>query len=671
MQDSSKKANALIHESSPYLLQHAYNPVNWVSWSDSVFQKAASENKLVLISVGYSSCHWCHVMEHESFEDETVAKVMNQHFISVKVDREERPDVDQVYMSAVQLMTGQGGWPLNCIVLPNGKPIYGGTYFRKEQWIQILEKLADLYRTEPERLAQYAEEVAEGIRTSELVRVKENKSFAEDKLDEILINWKRRFDNIEGGPNKAPKFPLPNNYDFLLRTFYHNRDENLRSHIELTLDKMACGGIFDQIGGGFARYSVDALWKVPHFEKMLYDNGQLIGLYADAFKVFQKDHYQEVVEKTFQWLESEMKDESGAYYSALDADSEGEEGKFYVWKESELMHILGDDYLLGKEVYQINSKGFWEHGNYILHRNENLTELADRFQLSENVIQRKIQAMDAKLLLERNKRIHPGLDDKCLTAWNALLISGLTRSYQAFGKEKYLERAESIAQWIQEIQYSNGVLHHTYKKGKSTIEGFLDDYATCIQAFLDLYEVTFKADYFEFAKELLNQTDDLFLNKENELYFFTTKNAQLIHRKTETEDNVIPSTNSIMARNLFRIGTLMDDEKLTKQSQKMLTAVYDGMEQYGSAYSNWGLLLLDLIKPVNEIVIAGKNWKNQLVQIQKKYIPNALFLGGESNTINSPLAEGKLGQDKIFVCQNKTCKLPVDKVEEALGDVVF
>ncbi len=671
MDNSSRKSNALIHESSPYLLQHAYNPVEWVSWSEEAFSQAKEENKLVIISIGYSSCHWCHVMEHESFEDEEVAKVMNSHFVCIKVDREERPDVDQVYMTAVQLMTGQGGWPLNCITLPNGKPIYGGTYFKKEQWIQILNKLADLYKTEPDRMAQYSEEVSEGIQSSDLIEVSQDQDFSEDKLDEILINWKRRFDTTEGGPNKAPKFPLPNNYDFLLRSYYHKRYSELKEHIELTLDKMACGGIFDQIGGGFARYSVDALWKVPHFEKMLYDNGQIIGLYSDAYKVFRKAHYKEVVEKTFSWLQNEMKDESGAYYSALDADSEGEEGKFYVWKEQELVEVLGDDFQLAKEVYQINSKGFWEHGNYILHRNENLEKIAEEFSIDEEALIGKIHLMDQKLMKVRSTRVRPGLDDKCLTAWNALLISGLCKAYQTFKEEKFLTTAKEIGKWIIEIQLKDGQLFHTYKNGASTISGFLDDYATSIQAFLDLYEITFDSNYFNTAKELLKETDTSFLNEENQLYYFASSSSELIVRKTETEDNVIPSTNSIMARNLFRIGTILDDQILLDRSKIMLSAVYNGMEQYGSAYSNWGLLLLDHVKPVNEIVVTGSNWQEKLQEIQSKYIPNAIFLGGESNTIQSPLAEGKFGGEQIFVCQNKTCELPSESIEIALGNVLY
>lgn len=671
MRNQKGTPNDLVNESSPYLLQHAYNPVNWVSWSPDIFKKAKAENKLVLVSIGYSSCHWCHVMEHESFEDEVVAEFMNKYFICVKVDREERPDVDQLFMTAVQLMTGQGGWPLNCITLPNGNPIYGGTYFQKGQWMQILEKMADLYRNEPDRLEQYSEELKSGIQDADLIQVKsEIGDVSAEKLDEILVNWKRHFDQNEGGPNKAPKFPLPNNYDFLLRYYYHTKDTVVKEHVELTLDKMANGGIFDQIGGGFSRYSVDALWKVPHFEKMLYDNAQLIGTYADGYKVYKKEHYKEVVEKTYNWLEREMKDASGSYYAALDADSEGVEGKFYVWKIEELRAVLKQDYDLAAEIYNINSLGFWEHGNYILMRSPKLAEIANSFGLTLEEIQHKIEEINSKLLAERTKRVRPGLDDKSLTAWNALLISGLVKAYQAFNDQKYLKTAVSIADWIIEKQLKNGNLKHTFKGGKSTIDGFLDDYATVIQAFTDLYQVSFDANYFNKAKDLLEVAIQKFQNKENGMFYFTSDESELLVRQMETSDNVIPASNSIMARNLYTIGTILDAEKYKSQAIQMLKNMYDGMERYGSAFSNWGLLLMDVVHPLNEVVITGNNHEKLRKDFQLNYIPNAIFMGGLENTIQSPLAEGKFGESSIYVCQNKTCKLPAENSVLALKNVL-
>jgi uncharacterized protein YyaL (SSP411 family) len=362
--------NALINETSPYLLQHAHNPVDWHAWGDDALQMAKNQNKLLLISIGYSACHWCHVMEHESFEDEAVAKVMNRLFVNIKVDREERPDIDQVYMTAVQLMTGRGGWPLNCIALPDGRPLYGGTYFPKAQWLKIIQDVAKLWDTDPEKALEYATELTRSVQQSDLIpALKKEATFNKGMLREIVEEWRPHMDNEEGGPNRSPKFPMPANYQFLLRQAHLSNDKKLMNHVHLTLRKMAWGGIYDQIGGGFARYSVDEIWKVPHFEKMLYDNAQLVSLYAEAFQASGNVLYKEVVEQTLAFIAREMTSAEGAFYSALDADSEGEEGKFYVWTEAELTELLGEEFAWVKDYYNINAQGYWEHENFILLRN--------------------------------------------------------------------------------------------------------------------------------------------------------------------------------------------------------------------------------------------------------------------------------------------------------------
>ncbi|HXC03914.1 MAG TPA: DUF255 domain-containing protein, partial [Bacteroidia bacterium] len=368
--------NSLIHESSPYLLQHAHNPVNWHAWNETAWEQARKENKLVLISIGYSACHWCHVMEHESFEDTTVARIMNDHFVCIKVDREERPDIDQIYMTAVQLMSGHGGWPLNCITLPDGRPVYGGTYFRKQEWMNVLFNLADLWKTEPDKALHYASQLTDGIRQAELITVKPEALLP---VAETLLNcwdkWSRRLDPKDGGPNKAPKFPLPNNYLFLLHfgeseLVPEATRKQIREHFRLTLHQMAFGGIYDQIGGGFSRYSTDAAWKVPHFEKMLYDNAQLLSLYAEAYRINPDPLYKRIALETVAFLNRELLSPDGVYCSALDADSEGVEGKFYVWTPEELQTLSGPDYPLLAAYYEINETGYWEHGNYILLRKE-------------------------------------------------------------------------------------------------------------------------------------------------------------------------------------------------------------------------------------------------------------------------------------------------------------
>lgn len=361
MTDKHEHRNALINESSPYLLQHAHNPVNWYPWGEEALQKAADENKLIIISIGYSACHWCHMMERESFEDTAVAKVMNDNFVCIKVDREERPDIDQVYMDAVQLMTGRGGWPLNCIALPDGKPFFGGTYFKKDQWVSVLERVVNEFNTNAEEVYEFADRLTSGVQQNELIALNgEAAAFEKSTLQTTLENWEAQFDKVEGGPNRAPKFPLPNNYLFLMRYASLFNDSEVDAHVELTLDKMARGGIYDQLGGGFARYSTDERWKVPHFEKMLYDNAQLVGLYSEAFTRYGKEDYAQVVRESLAFIERELSDKSGAFYSALDADSEGEEGMYYIWTKEELKSLLGEDFPLFADYFNVNSSGIWE-----------------------------------------------------------------------------------------------------------------------------------------------------------------------------------------------------------------------------------------------------------------------------------------------------------------------
>ena len=366
--------NALVNETSPYLLQHAHNPVDWNAWNETTLEKAKTENKLILISVGYAACHWCHVMEHESFEDSIVAQVMNKSFINIKVDREERPDVDQVYMNAVQLMTGSGGWPLNVIALPDGRPVWGGTYFKKEQWMDALEQISKLYADNPEKLQDYADKLEEGIKSLDVVQLNTDEPvFDKPFIQNAIKSWSKQFDKNQGGMNKAPKFMMPNNYHFLLRYAYQNNDTELLDFVNLTLKKMAYGGVFDQIGGGFSRYSVDAKWHIPHFEKMLYDNGQLVSLYTDAYLITKNEIYKDIVTETLKYIKQEMTTSNGAFYSSLDADSntsegELEEGAFYVWTKNELNTLLKEDFELFSDYYNVNNYGFWEHDNYVLIR---------------------------------------------------------------------------------------------------------------------------------------------------------------------------------------------------------------------------------------------------------------------------------------------------------------
>lgn len=663
----AKFTNQLIKETSPYLLQHAHNPVNWIAWSNEVYELAKQENKLILISVGYSSCHWCHVMEHECFENEEVAEVMNKYFICVKVDREERPDIDQIYMTAVQLMTQRGGWPLNCFTLPDGRPIYGGTYFPKDQWIYILNSLQHTWEKDSQKAIEYAEKLHEGISHKDwLVNTLEDVEFSSERLHEMVVRWSRNFDNVDGGYDHAPKFPMPNNYLFLLRYGFQMDDQKVLKHVEITLDKMAMGGIYDQIGGGFSRYSVDHIWKVPHFEKMLYDNGQLLSLYAQAYKLFKKPLYKQIIEQTIEWLDREMLHPEGSYFSALDADSEGEEGKFYCWTLDELDELLQEDFPWVADYYNIGRAGYWEEDKNILLRNQSDAEFAKKMNWDEVTLRSKIEATQKTLLTEREKRIRPGLDDKCLTSWNALLLKGLVDSYSALDDSRFLDRAKSIANWLVNFQLKDGKLLRTRKNGISSIPAFLEDYATAIDAFISLYQATFSLEYLATAKELMHFCLEEFIDNETDLFFFTDKNCQLISRKIEMNDNVIPASNSIMANNLFLLGKFFHKQDWIDLSRKMLSKVYDGMEKYGSNYSNWASLLLNFTEPFFEVSLSGLQIEKEQNEMISKYQPNILLAGGSEETI--PMLEGKIKTEETTfnICSNDACFVPVFTIHDAL-----
>lgn len=664
--------NQLIHETSPYLLQHAHNPVNWYPWGQEALDRAKRENKLLIISIGYSACHWCHVMEHESFEDPATARIMNDHFVCIKVDREERPDVDQIYMTAVQLMTGHGGWPLNSFALPDGRPIYGGTYFQKKQWQNVLLNLADLYKEDPGKAIEYAEKLTAGIQQSDLLKQRQDDAvFHMDTLHETIANWKRNFDLQEGGPNHAPKFPLPNNYRFLLRYAAATKDIAISNHVSLTLQKMAFGGIYDQIGGGFARYSVDALWKVPHFEKMLYDNAQLISLYSEAYQESKNQQYRQVVYETLEWIGREMTSEEGAFYSALDADSEGKEGKYYVWTKDELKEILKEDFALFADYFSINEVGYWEDDQYILLRSRPDDEIAETYGITPAVLQQQIAKLKAKVLAFREKRVPPGLDDKTLTSWNAMMVRGYTDAYIAFGEKRFLDAALRNAVFIFEKQHRpDGGLNHSYKKGVSSINGFLEDYAFVIDACLALYQATFDQAWLDRAKQLSDYTISHFFDHaggSGMFYFTSDLDVALVARKMEIQDNVIPASNSVMANNLFMLGYYFENENYSRIASQMMHTMQAQVLKWGSSYSNWCMLLLYYTRPFYEVAIVGPDAHQHRDQLAKYFLPDVMLIGSTGQSI-LPLLKDKLleGETMIYVCVNRTCGLPVKAVDEAL-----
>ncbi len=662
--------NALIQESSPYLLQHAHNPVNWYPWSDLALEKAAQENKLILVSIGYAACHWCHVMEHESFENEEVAQLMNAHFVCIKVDREERPDIDQVYMKAVQLMTRRGGWPLNCITLPDGRPIYGGTYFTKNQWIDVLQKVSDFYQADPITANTYADELTDGVKQSEYLGLNtEPKSFTAEAIEHFVNDWKKSFDHLDGGMNYAPKFPLPNNYLFLLHFYHASKDAAVFSFLQHTLHKMAYGGIYDQLGGGFSRYSTDMKWKVPHFEKMLYDNAQLVSLYSDAYKHTHQEEYRKIVYGTLAFIERELTSDEGGFYSSLDADSEGKEGKFYIWEKEELEALLGKESRVFFEYFNVNTLGFWEDNQYILLRNKTDIECAAFLDITEEELHEKISAAKKILFEAREKRIRPALDDKQLCSWNALMLKGYADAYMAFQDTAFLEKALRNVSFIEKnFLCEDGSLYHNYKAGRSNISGFLEDYAFLIDAYLSLYQASFQEVWLQKAERLTAYVEMHFKDPESGMYFFTSDtDPPLIARKMEIMDNVIPASNSQMALNLFTLGHLLGNEAYLSQSETMLNNVVREMPRYLSAHSNWGILFLKYAYPFYEIAISGEKASAFREEMNKKWMPNTLLAGAESES-TLPILKNRYAplKTRMYICRDKTCKLPVESIDEAL-----
>lgn len=670
-----KHTNALINETSPYLLQHAHNPVNWEAWHPEVLERAKKEDKLLLISIGYAACHWCHVMEKECFEDEAVAQLMNEHFINIKIDREERPDVDQIYMDAIQMISGNGGWPLNIVALPDGRPFWGATYVPKDNWVKSLQQLAELYQKDKPRIEKYASDLSNGLYAINLVETDtESDLFNLDQLDAAVHNWSNYFDTFLGGHKRAPKFMMPNNWNFLLHYATAMDRPDLMEFVDTTLTRMAYGGVYDHVGGGFSRYAVDTKWHVPHFEKMLYDNGQLISLYAKAYAVSKNPLYKEVVEGTIAFTQEELLDESGGFYSSLDADSldengELEEGAYYVWTQEELQSLLGNDFELFQAYFNINSYGHWESGNYVLIKDKSDDAIAAEFNLSVPELKSKMTAALSKLKKERNKRSKPRLDDKILTSWNGLMLKGLVDAHRYVGNEDYLEIALNNAHFIKkELMKSDYSLFRNHKEGKSSINAFLEDYAIVIDAYISLYEVTFDMQWLQTAKNLLDHTRDHFYDETSGMFFYTSDNDHsLIRRTIETDDNVISSSNSIMAHNLFKMDKLFAEEGYDTIAKQMVKNIQKDFEQRAQGFANWLDLALLLNQNFYEVAIVGKNYKTLGEEIARAYVPNSILVASAKDG-ELELLQNRFAEDLtlIYVCQEGACKLPVDTASKAL-----
>lgn len=652
-------ANRLIHSTSPYLLQHAHNPVDWYEWGTEALEKAKTEDKPILVSIGYSSCHWCHVMERESFENEDIAALMNEHFICIKVDREERPDLDQIYMDAVQAMQQSGGWPLNVFLTPDQKPFYGGTYFPPRNWAQLLVQVHRTFRAKRVEINESAEDLVKHLQTSDLKRfAQENPSeFNPEQLDKIFQVLAKRYDSTWGGIEKAPKFVMPSIWLFLLRYYAATQHQPALDMVTQTLHQIANGGIYDQVGGGFSRYSVDGEWFAPHFEKMLYDNAQLLSLYAEAYAVTKDHRFKEVVEQTVDWLEREMMHPDGGFYSALDADSEGIEGKFYTWTERELREVLGEATEKTLKHFHVTAEGNWEHGRNILRRDPDL-RMPEPDEIKE---------LKTRLLRARTTRIRPGLDDKILTGWNAMLIQGFLDSYHAFQDQRFLLLALNTISFLEEKLISNKVFR-AYKNQHSTTEGFLEDYAFLIQAYGSLYQATFQEGWLYKAQAWCTYVQQHFFDPAEGFYFFTSNQADaLIARKKEIFDNVIPASNSVMARNLHVLGTLLDRDDWVEQAKKMVSNLSKLIQSEPVYMSHWAVLLSELVSNPATVVFSGPDALTFRQQLLAHYYPFVLSLGS-TGASELPLLRGREPVEKetrIYICYNKTCQLPVTEVEAA------
>lgn len=674
--------NKLQYETSPYLLQHAHNPVDWHAWKPEAFEKAKREDKPILVSIGYSTCHWCHVMERESFEDQEVAEYMNDHFVCIKVDREERPDVDQIYMEACQLMTGGGGWPLNSFLLPDGRPFYAGTYYppmpaySRPSWLQVLMNISHHYQTKRDTVEDQANRLTDFIRNSgkaftsgnKLRVVSDEQPLSRTLLQKIYQNLERQFDTANGGFGGAPKFPGTMSLNYLLDYHYYFGEKSALDHALLSLDKMAMGGIYDHLGGGFARYATDAKWLVPHFEKMLYDNALLVGVLANAYKITKKSLYKETIEETLAWVQREMMSDEGGFYSAQDADSEGVEGKFYVWEKSEVEKLLGDDFDLFAKFYDVTEEGNWEEKN-ILWRKADFEEFAKKHDIPIAALKTRLAEGRKRLFEVRSQRVWPGLDDKQLLDWNALMCTAFAKAYAALGIESYREIAVRNLEFLLKnfVQEDGITLFHTYKAGRAQYDAFLDDYAFLIEALLDVAEITFDTKYIVQAGRYIEFVFEQFLDSSDKMFYFTSaKQKDVLMRRKDLFDSATPSGNSAMVRNLQRAGILLGKEDWRRHASAMLLAMEDSLQRYPSSFSQWASNLMGEVFGYAEVAVVGGQAAEMASQVNADFLPFKVLMAASDGNADFPLLNQKHGGDYtlVYLCQNYACQKPVETFAE-------
>ena len=679
--------NRLIHESSPYLRQHANNPVDWYPWGAEALERAVREDKPILLSVGYSACHWCHVMERESFEDPGIASLMNEHFVSIKVDREERPDIDSIYMGAVQAMTGQGGWPMTVFLTPDGKPFYGGTYFPPEErgglpsFPRVVSTMADVYRNRRGDVVNTTNQLIEHMR-----QMTRSAPGIEPLTDDIMVEaareLRKQFDDKYGGFGLQPKFPQPMTLEFLLRQYLRTEDPSALEMVELTLDQMARGGIYDQLGGGFHRYSTDTYWLVPHFEKMLYDNALLARLYLHAFQVTGRPMYRRIVEETLDYVVREMTSPEGGFYSAQDADSEGEEGKFFVWRPEEIVEVLGaEEGKLVNDYYGVTIHGNFE-GHSILNVPTPLPDFARNAGMDIDALEQRLQEARTKLMARRSLRITPERDDKALTSWNGLMLAAFAEAAVVLDRDDYRDVAEANGAFVLDrLVDESGRLLRTYKDGQAKLYGYLEDYAFLVDGLLLLHEATFGERWLRAAIELGGAMVDLFWDETSQQFYDTgTDHEELVIRPRDLTDNAAPAGSSMAVSVLLRLAVLTGDSAYNARAATSLRSARAVMQRYPTAAGHWLGALDFYLSKTKEIVIVGEREDRATAELVREvfrnYLPNRVFIGSPEGVVGGsdlPLLQDRHltnGQPTAYVCENYVCQLPVNGAGELARQLV-
>ena len=663
--------NNLSLESSAYLLQHAKNPINWQRWDKKLYNTNNTDNKLLVVSIGYSSCHWCHVMEKETFEDSGVASFMNEKFISIKVDREENPEIDNIYMTATQMMTGRGGWPLNVVCLPDGRPVYGGTYHTKEQWLEVLGKIQKVYENDKKQLYGIAEKVEKGIQeVNRFEYTEEEADFKPQLLQNEMKIWTSQWDMINGGEKQNQKFITPTKFNYIQQYQHLNEDTKIKAYFKNTLENIANSGIVDHLEGGFYRYTVDPEWKIPHFEKMLYDNAQLLSLYANAYKEFKTPLFKSTVYKTFDFLQKRMENTEGGYFSAIDADNEQGEGRYYMFNIDEIKKAAGQDLSMILDYYQIELDKPIENSFYHLRKTNDFNTFLKKYSITNDQLVEKQQKWESQFEELKEKREFPLTDKKIITSWNAQMVSGLLNSFEAFGDKQFLNQAQRTYSFLRENLISGAELMHTFQANKAKMEANLEDYAFMIRAALGLYQNTGNVDYLEQADELTENAIKNFETTKNP-FFTYTKNPVMFSEIISVNDNVIPSANAIMAENLWTLGHLLEKKQYSAKAKKMLDVMTSYFnEGRGSDYSQWAQLITKEAFSYKEVVIVGPEAQNTNREIQQNYLPNVLFQISDKPS-ELPLLKDRFFKKEtlIYVCEDKVCLRPSETVVDALKQI--